>query len=573
METVTFTINGRPVVVEKGTTILEAAKKSGVVIPTLCNHPDLPPSGTCGMCVISIVGREGTVRSCVTLAEEGMEVVTESLELITERKKNLESILGHHLLECDDCVFLQKCHLLELVREFQAKPSAKRREEDEILQSGAIVFDQTKCIGCGNCTLVCPTGYIEMREDGKMRLTDDKGKECINCAQCVIHCPVGAIEGVGEFEELEKLFEDGDKVMVAQFAPSIRTSIGEEFGYRPGEIVTDKLAAALRKVGFHHVYDTAFAADFTTIEEAGELLERLESGENLPAMTSCCPSWVRFVEFFYPEFLPNLATSRSPQIMLGGIIKKILPERIGRKPEDIVVVSIMPCVSKKYEVRRKEMKIDGLYPVDRVLTTRELARLLKKKGIDLGRIDPEPADDPMGEPSGAGVIYGSSGGVFESALRTAFFRATGENIPDDAVREIRGHDGIKRKELDINGKTVKLAVVSGLGNARKILEELKENPQAYDAVEVMTCPGGCVGGGGQPIPSSKETIWKRAQALYDIDRDKTMRRAHENAVVTNIYRDHLPDEETRKKILHTHYAKKRRKIVKKLIDSKQPYEL
>ena len=573
METVTFTINGRQVVTEQGTTILEAAKRFGVAIPTLCNHPDLPPSGTCGMCVVSVAGRQDTVRACATIAEEGMDITTESLALIEERKKNLDSILGHHLLECDDCVFLQKCHLLELVREYQAKPSAIRREQDEILQSGAIVFDQTKCIGCGNCTLVCPTGYLEMREDGKMRLTDDKSKECINCAQCVIHCPVGAIEGVGEFEELEKLFEDGSKVMVAQFAPSIRTSIGEEFGYRPGEIVTDKLSAGLRALGFHHVFDTASAADFTTIEEAGELLERLASGENLPAMTSCCPSWVRFVEFFYPEFLPNLATSRSPQIMLGGIVKHILPERIGRNAEDIVVVSIMPCVSKKYEVRREELKIDGLFPVDRVLTTRELARLFKKRGIDLGRLDPEPADDPLGDPSGAGVIYGSSGGVFESALRTAYFRATGENIPDGAVREIRGHEGIKRKEIDINGKTVRLAVVSGLHNARMILDELRENPHAYDAVEVMTCPGGCVGGGGQPIPSSKEAIWKRAQALYDIDRDKTMRRAHENKAVADIYRDHLADEETRKKILHTSYSKKRRRIVKKLKNSKEPYEL
>lgn len=570
---ISLRINGRDVSVGKGVTILEVAKRNGITVPTLCNHPDLPPSGTCGMCVVSVAGRDGFVRACETEAEDGMDVSTESLALIGERKKNLDAILGNHLLECDDCVFFQKCHLLELVREYRAKPVAKRREEDEILQTGTVVFDQTKCIGCGNCTRVCPTGFLEMGENGKMRLTDDKSKECINCGQCILHCPVGAIEGVGEFEELERLFGDEGKVVVAQFAPSIRTSIGEEFGYGPGEIVTDKLSAALRAVGFDYVFDTAAAADFTTIEEAGELLERLESGENLPAMTSCCPSWVRFVEFFYPEFLPNLATSRSPQIMLGGIVKKILPERIGRRAEDIVVVSVMPCVSKKYEVSREEFMIDGLPPVDRVLTTRELARLLKKKNIDLGRLDPEPADDPLGDPSGAGVIYGSSGGVFESALRTAYFRLTGEEMPDDAVHEIRGHDGIKRKEIDIAGKTVRLAVVSGLDNARTILEELKENPGAYHAVEVMTCPGGCVGGGGQPIPSSKDAIWKRAQALYAIDRDKTMRRAHENSAVTNIYRDHLSDEETRRKILHTSYSKKRRRPIKKLKNSKEPYEL
>lgn len=573
METVTLRINGREVSVGKGETILAAAKKASVDIPTLCNHPDLPPSGTCGMCVVSVAGRDGSVRACATPAEEGMEVSTESLELIDERRKNLEALLDRHLFECDDCVFFQKCHLLELVREYRAKPVVKRREEDEILQSGALVFDQTKCIGCGNCVRVCPTGFLEMGENGKVRITDDKSKECINCGQCIIHCPVGAIEGVGEFEELEKLFEDPEKTVVAQFAPSIRTSIGEEFGYAPGEIVTDKLAAALRAAGFDYVFDTATAADFTTTEEAGEILERLESGEHLPIMTSCCPAWVRFVEFFYPEFLPNLATSRSPQIMMGGILKRMLPDRLDKKAEDIVVVSVMPCVAKKYEAARKELEIDGLRPVDRVLTTREAARLLKKKNIDLGRLDPEPVDDPLGEPSGAGVIYGSSGGVFESALRTAYFRLTGDELPDDAVREIRGHDGIKRKEIDVAGRTVRLAVVSGLHNARTILEELRENPEAYHAVEVMSCPGGCVGGGGQPTPTTKDIVWKRAQALYDIDRDKTMRRAHENATVTNIYRDHLADEETRKKILHTTYSKKRRRIVKKLKNSKEPYDI
>ncbi len=573
MDTVSLRINGKDVTVDRGSTILSAAQKIGVEIPTLCHHPDLPPSGTCGMCVVSVAGRDGSVRACATEVEEGMEVSTESLELIEERKKNLDRVLGKHTLECDDCVFFQKCHLLELVREFRAKPVAKSTETNRVLQSGAIVFDQTKCIGCGNCVRVCPTGFLEMGEGGKMKLTDDRKKDCINCGQCVIHCPVGAIEGVGEFEELEKLFDDPGKIMVAQFAPSIRTSIGEEFGYAPGENVTDKLAEALRAVGFDHVFDTAFAADFTTTEEASEVLARLESGENLPIVTSCCPAWVRFVEFFYPDFLPNLATSRSPQIMMGGIVKRMLPGRIGRRPEDIVVVSIMPCVSKKSEARRKELMIDGMYPVDRVLTTRELARLLKKKGIDLGRLDAKPADDPLGNPSGAGVIYGSSGGVFESALRTAYFQLTGEHMPDEAVTEIRGHDSVKRKDIEIAGRTVRLAVVSGIRNARAVLDELREEPGKYDAVEVMACPGGCVGGGGQPMPSSKETIWKRAQALYDIDRNKEMRRAYENAAVGKIYRDYFSDEERHRQTFHTAYKKKRRTPIKTLKHSKETYDL
>jgi len=573
METVSLFINGRRTTVGRGTTILEAAQLLGVEIPTLCNHPDLPPSGTCGMCVVLVAGRDGFVRACATPCEEGMEVSTESLGLIEERKRNLGTVLGKHLLECDDCVFSQKCRLLGLVREFGGRPVATRKEEDRVLQSGAIVFDQTKCIGCGNCTEVCPTGYLEMGENGKMRLTDDRKKDCINCGQCIIHCPVGAIEGVGEFEELERLFDDPTKVMVAQFAPSIRTSIGEEFGYPPGEDVTDKLAEALRAVGFDHVFDTAFAADFTTTEEAGEVLERLKSGENLPIMTSCCPAWVRFVEFFYPDFLPNLATSRSPQIMMGGIVKRMLPERLGCDARDIVVVSIMPCVSKKYEAGRKELMLDGAHPVDRVLTTRELARLLRKKGIDLGRLDAKPADDPLGNPSGAGVIYGSSGGVFESALRTAYFTLTGDHMPDAAVTEIRGHEGIKRKDIEIVGRTVRLVVVSGIKNARAVLDELREEPGIYDAVEIMACPGGCVGGGGQPMPSSRETVWKRAQALYEIDRNKEMRRAYENAAVPKIYRNHFSDEELHRKTFHTVYGKKRRTAVKTLKHSKEPYDL
>lgn len=573
MDTISLRINGKDVTVERGSTILVAAEKLGIEIPTLCHHPDLPPSGACGMCVVSVMGRDEFVHACETEVEEGMEVSTESLELIEERKKNLQKVLGKHVLECDDCVFFQKCHLLELVREFQAKPIAKPKEEDKVFQSGAVVFDQTKCIGCGNCVNVCPTGYLEMGENGTVKLTDDRKKDCINCGQCVMHCPVGAIEGVGEFEELEKLFDDPKKIMVAQFAPSIRTSIGEEFGYEPGEIVTDKLASALRAVGFDYVFDTAFAADFTTTEEAKEVLERLESGENLPIMTSCCPAWVRFVEFFYPEFIPNLATSRSPQIMMGGIVKRMLPDQIGRDLKDIVVVSIMPCISKKYETSRKELMIDGVPPVDRTLTTRELARLLKKKQIDLGRLEAVPADDPLGNPSGAGVIYGSSGGVFESALRTAYFTLTGEHMPDEAVTEIRGHDGVKRKDIEIAGRTVRLAVVSGIKNARMILDELKEAPEKYDAVEVMACPGGCVGGGGQPMPSSQEVIWRRAQALYDIDKHSVMRRAYENLAVDRIYRQYYSDEESHRNTFHTTYKKKRRSAVKTLKHSKEPYGL
>jgi len=570
MATITFMLDGRSVTAGRGETVLDAAKRIGIAIPTLCNHPDLPASGTCGMCIVSVAGRDGFVRSCASEAEDGMEVVTVSPELVAERKKNLEAILGNHALECDDCVFLQKCHLLELVREYEAKPIGKRKETDRVFRSGTIVFDQTKCIGCGNCTRVCPAGYLSIdHATGKIALSDDPNVECINCGQCITHCPVGAIEGVGEFEELEQVFADGKKTMVVQFAPSIRTSIGEEFGMEPGTVATGQLVAALRKVGFRYVFDTAAGADFTTMEEAAEVVGRIRSGGPLPAMTSCCPSWVKFVEFSYPEFIPNLASSRSPQIMLGGIVKEYWSRREGIRPEDIEMVSIMPCVSKKAEARREEMKIDGRFPVDRVLTTRDLARLFRKNGIDLSKLDPEAADDPFGVPSGAGVIYGSSGGVFESAFRTAHYLMTKEELPEDAMKEVRGLDGRKEKEVTIDGATIRICVVSGLNNARQVLEELKVDPRKYDALEVMTCPGGCIGGGGQPIPTSVEIAKKRSAGLYSIDKAGSIRTAHGNGSVRSVYRGFFVDEAMRKKVLHTGYAKRDKSEITSLTDSRQ----
>jgi NADP-reducing hydrogenase subunit HndD len=490
----------------------------------------------------------------------------------------LELIFAQHQEECPDCVWFYNCQLLKMAKKFDIKITRfpDRKINRKINQCGAIVFDQTKCIDCRNCVEICPVNFLEVEGRGAeigIKESTDKKKECISCGQCILHCPVGAIEGAGEFEYIDDPFKDKKKTVVAQFAPSIRTSIGEEFDLPYGEVVTEKLVAGMKKLGFDKVFDTSVGADFTTMEEAGELKERLSKNENLPAFSSCCPSWVKFVEFYYPEFIPNLCTSRSPQMMLGGLIKTFWSEKEKINPKNIVVVSIMPCVSKKYEIKRKEMKINGMFPVDYVLTTRELAYLFKKNKIDLKNIEPQAADDPFGMPSGAGVIYGASGGVFESALRTAYFKITGKNLENVEIKEIRGLEGIKRRELKIGDKKVKTVIVSGIKNAKKMLEELKKNPQAFDTMEVMACLGGCIGGGGQPVPTDADIRQKRADALYAIDEKKELRLAHENPALKKVYAEYLTSEDIIKPIFHTKFSAKKKTLLKELKNSRETEKL
>jgi len=573
MEKVSIKINNKTLSVDSDKSVLDIAKENGIDIPFLCYHPDIEIKRYCGMCLVEIKGFDELQRACTTLVREGMEILTDSSKINDERVKNLNLILEHHLLECDDCVWFQHCKLLELVKKFDAKPIAEKNENWEVFQSGSVIFDQTKCIGCENCVGVCPTNFLEMDERENVRPSSDETKDCIDCGQCILYCSVGAIEGVGEFEELEKFLKDENKITIVQFAPSLRTSIGEEFGMKPGEIVTGKLVSGLKKLGFNYVFDTASGADFTTMEESDELIERLQKNENLPAMSSCCPAWVKFLEFNYPEFIPNLCTTRSPQTILGGIIKEYWSKKNNIDPQNIFVVSIMPCVAKKSEIKREELKIDGrYYPIDRVLTTRELVRLFKKNQIDLKNIDEKEADDPLGSPSGAGVIYGSSGGVFESAFRTAYFKMTGRELPPDAVKEIRGIDGIKTKEMKVGERSIKVCVVNGIKNACQILEELKTNPGLYDAVEVMACSGGCVGGGGQSLPTTKKIIRERSKSLYVIDQQKDLKCAHQNPAVKKIYAEFFSNEETKKNILHTHFAAREKTKIKKLKNSRETYE-
>jgi NADH-quinone oxidoreductase subunit G/NADP-reducing hydrogenase subunit HndD len=566
---IVLNIDGQAVEAATGETVLQAARRAGIDIPTLCHHPDLKDKASCRMCLITIEGKKGMFTACSTKAEDGMKVVTESPEINRARRTNLELIFVQHKEECDDCVTSNYCKLKDYAKRYDVKINRleDRKKDYPVYQFGpSLIFDSSKCIDCGNCTEMCRKQgicFLEKRKKDtfyqvKPRL--EESADCIYCGQCLVHCPVGAFEAVGEFEDVEDPLKDKKKKVIFQFAPAIRTSIGEEFGMEPGTNMEGEMTAAIRALGAYKVFDTSVAADITTIEEARELVDRIKEGGVMPMFTSCCPAWVKYLEFYQSDYLPNLTTVRSPHIMLGGLIKKYYAEKEKIDIKDIVVVSIMPCVSKKYEITREELWLDGIKPVDYVLTTRELARLLRNHKIDLAEIKPEKLDDPFGIATGAGVIYGASGGVMESALRTAYKEITGEELKDIEFTGVRGMEGMKKAEVEIGGKKVRVAVVNGIANAQKILKELHEDPHRYDYVEVMACPGGCIGGGGQPMPTSKEIRGKRAAGLYAIDKGGKIRLAHQNPFVTKIYEEYLDDREKAHEVCHTRYLKKKREV-------------
>lgn len=552
-------INGKKLKALKGQTILEVAQENNIDIPALCYHSDLEIKASCRLCMVEVKGKKGLQPACSTKAEPEMTVITESPRISRARRINLELL------------FTEKTdlQLLKLAKKYKVRlPRFPHRKKDyPTYQFGpALFFDSSKCIDCRNCVDMCEkqgVGFLEIKEKGHLFQvvpSQNKKRDCVYCGQCIIHCPVAAMQAKAEIKEVDKALQDKDKYVVFQFAPSIRTSIGEEFALPYGQIVTEKLVGAIKKLGADRVFDTSVGADFTTYEEAQELIEKLEK-KTTPCLSSCCSAWVKFVEFYYPEFISHLATTRSPQTILGGLIKTYFAAQERRDPKKIVVVSVMPCVAKKYEIKRKELEINGLKPVDYVLTTHELAQLLKKHKIDLSKVRPQKSDDPLGVPSGGGIIYGASGGVAESALRTAYEKMTKKKLGKIDFKEVRGMEGIKRAKIKINGKTVRIAVVNGLGNAVKILAELKKNPQAYDAVEVMACWGGCIGGGGQPVPTDAKIRKERAQSLYRIDLKKKVRRAHENPVVKKIYKSFLTSQEKIRLICHTKYSPKKKEYV------------
>lgn len=563
-------INGRPAVAQEGQTVMEAARANGYFIPALCQHPDFAVKANCRVCVVAIKGQRGLRTSCSTVVVEGMDISLDSPAVVNSRNLNLELLFAEHVEKCPTCELRFNCTLLDLAKRYKIKinrfPDRKQKRQTYKF-ANAVEIDGSQCIDCRNCIDACSKqqkiDYLELKGKGASQEvvpTKDPKIDCIYCGQCALHCPVAAAEEQYHFPEVEAALADKSKVVVAQFAPSVRATIGEEFGLPYTEETTGKTVAALKKLGFSNVFDVNFSADVTTMVEAQELLERLADKKAvLPMITSCCPAWVKYAESFHPELIPNLTTARSPQIHLGGVLKTYWAKRLQIDPKKIVVVSVMPCTAKKFEARRPELKIKGRYPVDIVITTRELAYLIKKNNINFSRLKPEESDKIFNEGSGAAVIYGSSGGVMESALRTAYALACRDDQAKFCTsridfREVRGLEEVKEAVIDIAGKKLRVAVVNGIGAIGRILKNLK----AYDYIEVMACPGGCIGGGGQPRPTTKEIRQQRMAALYNIDKFKKIRKAHDNQEVLAVLK-WLADQGLGHEVLHTNYVNRAKK--------------
>lgn len=575
--TVTATINGMEIEVPAGTSILDAARSVQVRIPTLCKHPDLLPTSACGLCIVKIGGSRKMPRACATAVEEGMEITTHDPELTEVRRSTIELILSNHPNACLTCGRNCTCELQTLASEFGIRQDCIPRyvrplEPDR--STGSIVIDFTKCIKCGRCIQVCQQvqdvwalSFLERGIHTRMAPAGDillAESPCIRCGQCSAHCPTGAIVENDETAAVWEALRDPGRFCTVQIAPSVRVALGEAFGYPPGTDLTKKIYSAMRRLGFKAVFDTNFSADLTIIEEAAEFVHRFTTGGALPLITSCCPAWVDYMEKCFSDFVPNFSTAKSPQQMLGALAKTYFAEQSGLDPASIYQVSIMPCTAKKFELERtEEMSASGYPDVDLCLTTRELARLIKQSGVAFTELPDGEPDSILGTYSGAGLIFGATGGVMEAALRTAYFRITGTDLAHDAINihAIRGMDGIRGATLNIEGTEIRVAVAHGLGNVEQLLLAVRRardhgEPPPYHFIEVMACPGGCVGGGGQPYGVTNELRKLRTKGLFDGDGGMKLRCSHRNPEIVKVYDEFLgePLGEKAHQLLHVHYA-------------------
>lgn len=577
METVNITIDGITAAVPQGYTVLEAARSLNINIPTLCYLKGINEVGACRMCVVEVERARTLQAACVLPVSEGMVVKTNTPVVREARRTILELMLGRHNRDCLTCSKNLNCELQKLceelgVKEVPYEPYNTDAKIDDL--SPAIVRDPSKCILCGRCVSVCKkvqgVGAIDFTMRGTKTMVAPAFNKslndvaCINCGQCVKVCPVGALREKDDTDKVWEALGNPDYHVVVETAPAVRVGLGEEFGMKKGAPVTGKMVAALRRLGFKKVFDTDFAADLTIMEEGTELLNRIKNGGKLPLITSCSPGWIKYCEHYFPEFLDNLSTCKSPHEMFGAIAKSYYAEKMGIDPSKIFVVSIMPCTAKKYECKRPELKTNGYPDVDVVLTTRELARMIKQSRIDFVKLEDQKFDSILGESTGAGVIFGVTGGVMEAALRTVSEVITGKELENIEYNAVRGLEGIKESEIQIGDKTIRVAVANGTGNAKVLLNKIKKGEASYDFIEIMGCPGGCINGGGQPFVIDKneneEVKLDRAKSIYDIDRSMPLRKSHLNPEVKTLYRDYLGEPNSKKahELLHTSYVNRDR---------------
>lgn len=580
-----ITINNKKVVFtgeEKN--LLEVIRSAGIEIPTFCYHSELSVYGACRMCIVE--DENGNLMaSCSVQAKEGMNIKTHTKRLMNMRRMILELLLANYHQECTTCEKSGGCKLQEMatnmgVKKVRFNPRKEREALD--LSSPSIVRDPNKCILCGDCVRVCSevqgVGVLGFTNRGpKINVTTAFNKplseiDCVGCGQCVSVCPTGALLVRDDTMEVWEALLDPDKTVIAQIAPAVRVAIGEEFNLPEGENYLYRSVAALRQMGFDHVFDTSFAADLTIMEETTEFVNRYVKGEKLPQFTSCCPAWVTYAESNCPDLLPNLSSCRSPQGMFGSLAKKYYSKQLGIDPKDLFLVSVMPCTAKKAEAARPELATDGRPDVDKVITTIEFARMAKKMGLKFGELEPSSLDMPFGFSSGGGVLFGSSGGVAEASLRYAAEKVTGKPLEDVNFREVRGVEGLKEATVKLNDREVRIAVVSGLANAKEMIKKLRNKEVDYDLIEVMACVGGCIGGGGQPVPNNIEKRIKRSKAIYKIDAQAPVKKSQENPTINQLYRDWLgePGSQHAHFALHTSFGHKRRVDGFEISDGEKP---